>query len=235
MSATGRGREYAYRAPTPAWATHRLLERLALPAGRWVEPGAGGGAIIRAVNAVRSDVLWTAVELEENCRPRLLTSGAAMVFTADYLAYAERARGRGMRYRCAMGNPPFDVKEEEDVDALAFVQASLPIADWVVMLLRLNWLEGGGERTRYRGEWLEGHMPDVYLLPNRPSLGLNKAGKPGTDATAYAWMVWPEGGHDRAEGKVCTLATTPAPERAASRERLVAELRAMGLEPREAP
>jgi hypothetical protein len=52
VSATKRGSgvrtpDDAYE--TPAWCVQRLLEKLQLPGGNWLEPGAGDGAIIKAV------------------------------------------------------------------------------------------------------------------------------------------------------------------------------------------
>lgn len=194
MSATGRG---AVRRPfdfygTPSWCVTRLLEAVALPGGAWLEPSAGDGAIIRAVNTARSDVRWYAAELREECKEplRALTP---MLRIGDFLAdYVEWAT-----FRCdvAILNPPF-------THAQAFIKRCKGLADWVCALERLNFLEG-----EERNEWLRADAPDVYVLPNRPSF----TGE-GTDATAYAWFVWtPERG--RAEGRMRVLPTTPASER----------------------
>jgi len=75
MSATGRGRERDEHDfyETPAWCVHRLLEAVPqLPGGAWLEPCAGKGAIIRAVNEVRKDPIhWTAVEIDPSHRDDL--------------------------------------------------------------------------------------------------------------------------------------------------------------------
>ena len=70
MSATGRSsvRKDYDNYPTPAWCVRRLLERVDLPGGTWLEPAAGDGAIVRAVRAARHDVDWIAVEIREDCR-----------------------------------------------------------------------------------------------------------------------------------------------------------------------
>lgn len=198
MSATGRGTERnpADFYPTPAWCVRRILERLPLPGGRWLEPAAGEGAIVRAVNAVRGDVQWWAVELREECRPGLWETGANVAIDEFLLWSMGRAFG-SPPFAVAILNPPFTL-------ALPFVRRCLDVAEWVVCLERLNWLEGGD-----RNAFLRDHAPDVYVLPNRPSF----TGK-GTDATAYAWLVWPPGEHDRRAGRLEVLPTTSPAERA---------------------
>ena len=73
MSATNRGgkRSDGDFYPTPAWCVDRLLEEVELPAGRWLEPAAGDGAIIQAVNAKRDDVRWQAIELSPRHKSKL--------------------------------------------------------------------------------------------------------------------------------------------------------------------
>jgi hypothetical protein len=61
-----------------------------------------------------------------------------------------------------------------------FLAECLPIADRVVFLLRVGFLE-----SNRRHAFLKNHVPNVYILPNRPSF----VGK-STDATTYAWMVF---------------------------------------------
>jgi len=191
VSATGRGakRSDADFYPTPASATLAILRALALPGGRWLEPSAGDGAIIRAVNAMRSDVRWTACELRMECAPRL----AAVDRTAEIVAGVNFLTADiTQRFDVALLNPPF-------CDAVAFIAKCLDCADWVVALERVNFLGSAG-RNRF---WRE-HAPDLYLLPERPSF----TGE-GTDATEYAWFVWPPGGHDRSAGRIEVLPVSP--------------------------
>jgi hypothetical protein len=195
MSATGRSevRDPADFYATPAWAVRRLLDRVPLPAGLWLEPCAGEGAIIRAVADVRRDVLFHAVECREECIP-----------TLDRILHCQVAvRGSFLhvpvdpRYAAVLTNPPYRA-------ALAFVQRALKFAPVAAFLLRLNWLAG-----RTRNPWLGSHMPDVFVLPDRPSFVDG-----GTDATDYAWMIWRR--EARAYGRVEVLDTTPAEERRGS-------------------
>jgi 16S rRNA A1518/A1519 N6-dimethyltransferase RsmA/KsgA/DIM1 with predicted DNA glycosylase/AP lyase activity len=173
MSSTNRGRArssddfYA----TPHWVVHRLLEKIVLPGGNWLEPGAGEGNIIRAVN--RPDVNWTALELRKECRPHLqrIEPCPEIIITDKFVAKVEDRRKPlyGRKFDVALGNPPFSL-------ALEFVQESLDLADTVVMLLRLNFLA-----SSTRAEFMRSWIPDVYVLPNRPSF----TGK-GTDSIESA-------------------------------------------------
>lgn len=191
MSATGRGakRNEADFYPTPAACTTALLGALSLPGGRWLEPSAGEGAIIRAVNSVRSDIDWTACELRDACAPGLRQVGVAPII-ADFLRAPTCFESR--RFDVAILNPPF-------VDALAFIRRCLDCAEWVVCLQRLNYIGPAG-RNRF---WRE-HMPDLYVIANRPSFTGT-----GTDMTEYAWFVWPPGGHDRSAGRVEVMQAMP--------------------------
>ena len=176
MSATGRkggnyhgvrgggGRDYF---PTPAWPVHALLRRLQLPAGQWLEPCCGDGAIIRAVNEVRTDVVWDAADIRDTC-------GYPGADICDFLQLEPPA---APIYDVACTNPPFSL-------ALPFVQQSLRFARQVVMLLRIGFIE-----TEERSEWLLANPFDLYALSARPSFdGV------GTDATVYGFFSWPGNG-----------------------------------------
>lgn len=195
MSATGRSdvRDPADYYSTPAFCVHRLLERVKLPAGLWLEPCAGDGAILRATAEKRPDVIWHAIECREECIPTLdaiptcqvAVRGAFLSVPADD------------RYAAVVTNCPYR-------SALAFVQHALLFAPVAVFLLRLNWLAGAK-----RGQWVREHMPDVYVLPQRPSFVDGH-----TDATEYAWMAFTR--ERRTAGRVEVLGETPAAERTGS-------------------
>ncbi len=168
--------------PTPAWCVTRLLSHVELPGGQWLEPSAGDGAIIRAVNATRPDVSWNAVELRPHAAPSLRALGAVTTID-DFL----RASHLGLPFDVALGNPPFSL-------AAQFVLKSLEHAEQVVMLLRLNILGSSNDR---RHLFETAGMPDVYVLPERPSFTGD-----GTDACEYAWMRWIRGGKQKSEMKI---------------------------------
>lgn len=199
MSATGRGAERVENDVynTPKWCVHRLLEGVELPGGRWLEPTAGTGAIIRAVNEVRNDITWQAVELRETTtelqQSLMLTGHRDSLIRAgtNFLEWPALDR----TYKVAITNPPFLLAQE-------VITKCFDLADYVVMLLRVNFL--GSDK---RGDWIYEYVPDLHQLPNRPSFGRNKKGTKGTDATEYAWFVWPPG--ERTEGRLTILGRTP--------------------------
>lgn len=184
--------------PTPAWPVRRLLEvpRVQSLGGLWLEPSAGAGAIIRTAEAEGVQALWTAVELNPAHREQLDATGAA-AYTADFLDWA-RAREECPHlppFDFALGNPPFSL-------ALEFVQACLLVARQVCLLLRVGFLE-----TEERNVWVRAHVPDLYVLPNRPQFRHG-----ATDSCVYAWHWWPTAA-ERDAGEVRVLPSTSLAER----------------------
>jgi hypothetical protein len=193
MSATNRSdvRDELDRYDTPEWCVRRLLDVDPLfshprDGGRWLEPSAGCGAIVHAVDVWRNgaDLLfphWTQLDIA----PR-----REGIVATDFLS-ARFSSG----FDVIIGNPPYRLAED-------FARRCVGLADTTALLLRLNWLA-----SAKRAPWLQEHTPSVYVLPNRPSFSAN--GK--TDATDYAWFVWRR--NDRSSPEVRILATTPASER----------------------
>lgn len=184
---------------TPAWVTQALLEENVLPFGTWMEPCAGRGAIIQAVKDWQwrkpfTQPAWLMVEKRADCVEPLLKFGHPL--TADFLE--ERGSHRDnldkLKVDVVFTNPPFSL-------ALDFIQTSMrrwPEAT-LAFLSRVNFL--GSQK---RAPWLREHTPDVYVLPKRPSFTHG-----GTDATEYAWLVWPSGAKVRREGRVKILNVFP--------------------------
>jgi hypothetical protein len=177
--------------PTPAWCVRRLLEAVDLPGGRWLEPAVGDGAIVRAVNAVRDDVEWTTIDVRGECAPHIVADFASPLWARDV---DDVTPGRG--FDVCITNPPYN-------QAAEFVVEARRRAAVVAMLLRLNWLA-----SRERRELLAGSMPNVYVLPDRPSFVGG-----GSDMTEYAWLVWPQATLDW--GRIKVLAATPLHQRRA--------------------
>jgi hypothetical protein len=210
----------------------RLLERCALPSGRWLEPGAGEGNIIRAVNRVRQDVSWSAVELREECRPKLSTLvHQSQLITTDFL---KGFTYQGSGWDVSITNPAFSIAQE-------YIEKTLTLAKWSVHLLRLNYLG-----TEGRNEFFQNNMPDIYVIPDRVSFAKSLScrgalwpkcdwaeivelttitpavcprcgGKiriSSTDSIEYAWFVWGPSRNRRA-GNIQVLAHTPLHERQA--------------------
>ena len=250
MSATNRGAERmsddAY--PTPTWAVRRLLEEIhpRIPRGRWHEVTAGTGNIIRAVNewfGQSCSITWHATELHENSSlvecmpPSTATPIPANVHFTDYL------KGPYIKCDVAITNPPFSIAED-------VIKKALTEADWVVMLLRMNFLGSDG-----RSNWLRNEMPDIYTLPDRPNFIASykckardkfdrgcgwtlklpiaapsvkecpecgrKVQRSTSDSAEYGWFIWtPERG--RTAGLTRILASTPETERKPESERKAA-------------
>ena len=206
MSSTKRGskRSPADNYPTPAWVVHRLLEEVALPNGRWLEPGVGNGDIVRAVREKRPDVQFTGFDIRNTKFIKNATPGYDEFFVGNLL----KPEGRLLElleeplplWDVSIGNPPFRLAAE-------FIDFSLKRARTVAMLLRLNYLG-----SDMRAEFMHARCPDVFVLPNRPSFRPSKRGLLTTDSIEYAWFLWPED-RDRSEGRLKVLKTTPKEER----------------------
>jgi hypothetical protein len=203
MSSTKRGKSRIRHDnyPTPYWCTHRLLEAVNLHGGQWLEPCAGDGAIIKAVNAHEGDkksIYWTACELRKIVIPRLRD---AMQHSGEILEgdFFMQYRNQRPRFNVCITNPPFNM-------AMEFVSRCRLLADHTVMLLRLNFVSSA-ERSAFMQET----KPDIYVLPNRPSF----VGGGKTDSIEYAWFHW----HRNSTGQLRVLALTPKEERISKRRR----------------
>lgn len=199
MSSTGRRAERTGGPEdhfvTPSWSVRRRLDLGDLPGGLWLEAGAGDGAIIRAVNAVRNDVRWIAVEIREEAIAVLEKIPNVTVLRGDFLAESARVL-LNSSIAVALGNPPYQ-------DAQAFIDQARIVAPRapVVQLLRTNFT-GSEERAGF----MRRCAPDVAQLPNRPSFYLRL-----TDSIEYSWMTWHPG--ERRIGRFELLASTPIEER----------------------
>jgi 16S rRNA G966 N2-methylase RsmD len=155
----------------------RLLEAVDLPGGVWLDAGAGEGQILRAVKAIRDDIVWTAVEVREECRESLEKETTVCTITdftkmqeVDFLKMLRRVSHKP-KFDVVIMNPPFN-------QSFAFLQGALSVAEHVVMLQRLNYL-GSQERSSF----FQQHMPDTYILPDRPIFTGNHG-----DSIEYAWF-----------------------------------------------
>lgn len=205
MSSTNRGgqRSPADNYPTPAWCVHRLLEgcREFPREGSWLEPCAGDGAIIQAIQAtglVPPEVAWTAVELREECRGKLAQLVKVDAVVIDDLLTLE---WDGPKFDVAITNPPFSL-------AMPIIQRLWTMANHVLVLERLNFLGTPGRAAVFRER-----MPDVYVLPDRVSFTADGR----ADSIEYAWFHW--GPYANAgKGRILLLEHTPRSERAPGRE-----------------
>jgi hypothetical protein len=175
MSSTNRKvrRAIADDYPTPDWCVRQLLREVPLPGGHWLEPTAGTGNIIRAVNNARQDVTWDAIELRPECKDALDEIPViSSVVIGDFLNITSEAYDRP--FSAIITNPPYSY-------AMPIIEHALKFnTDLVIMLLRLNFIATGT-----RAEFMRSNTPDIFVLPNRPSFSGH-----GTDSIEYAWFVW---------------------------------------------
>lgn len=203
MSSTSRGglRNEADNYPTPGWCVRRFLEaRPDITKGQIIEPCAGDGAIIQQLGVPAHRM--TAIELRNSWDVVMkLTAMAGTVKTnTNFLGWSSGlGSGPPFPFDASISNPPFSI-------ALEVILASLNIAARVAMLLRLNFV-GGQERSR----WMRSHMPNTYVLPDRPSFRADGQ----TDSIEYAWFVWEHNAiiKDNSRGELVLLRETPLAER----------------------
>lgn len=176
---------------TPLELAEAICERLyraAAPPGEIVEPSAGRGAFVRAARARWPDAHLTAVEIDFARRAELLEAGAHQVLVEDWAGLARsfaNAQPEDGPTRLIVGNPPFR-------QAQAHVEAGLEWlrdGDRIAFLLRINFLGADKRVSFWRRPGLEWMAP----IAPRPSFGLNKHGKPGSDGTEYGLFCWRKG------------------------------------------
>lgn len=189
MSATNRGkkREKNDFYPTDPRLVAYLLRRAGhrLPPGVWWEPMVGAGAVVRAVEAWRpGQQRWSCTDINPAwmtaCEGLFLPDGPIVEHaTCDFLSGV----GANLtRPNVVLTNPAFCVSQATAEEALKYLAPTGVLC----LLLPVNFL-GSLDRIPF---WQARHKPDLYVLSPRPSFGLNKHGKPGTDACEYAWFLW---------------------------------------------
>lgn len=148
--------------PTPAWATHALVDVEPFEGDIW-ESACGNGAM--------SDVLATTGRnvISSDLFDRGYGEGGV-----DFLTSNRRAPN-------IVTNPPYNAAE-------GFVQAGLRSAERkFALLLRLAFLEGA---NRQRSIFTKCPPSRVWVFSERITFYPAGAVQKGTGTTAYAWFVW---------------------------------------------
>lgn len=148
--------------PTPAWATHALIDNERFEGDIW-ECACGNGAM--------SDVLALTGQriISTDLHDRGFGEGGV-----DFLISNRRAQN-------IVTNPPYNAAE-------GFVQAGLRKADRkFALLLRLAFLEGA---NRQRTIFTKTPPARVWVFSERITFYPAGAVQKGTGTTAYAWFVW---------------------------------------------
>lgn len=153
---------------SPPEAVRALLTAEVLPRGVW-EPACGPGSIVRVLRAAGHHVLAT--DLVDYESPDQDHAGW------DFLS----ERHCPAMMSAIVTNPPFK-------NAAEFVQHGLELCPFVIMLLRLAFLES----TRRAPILDNGHLARVHVFRNRLPM-MHRDGWEGpkvSNPTAFAWFVW---------------------------------------------
>jgi hypothetical protein len=173
--------------PTEPWVVEALLSSplIALPGGLWIEPCAGTGSIVKAVNRTR-DVMWALGEIDGAHEPAL----RSIMRDCDALVMGDWVTSPWPFPMASVliMNPPFS-------HATEFVEAAFARAQHVVMLHRGGWF------GTPRASWLRKFCPDDLALDGRPSF----SGDGATDMSEYSWFYWPPGSRERRCGRIAML------------------------------
>lgn len=174
MSATNRGtkrRPHDFY-PTPIPTIEAFLDIFPLRGIEVLEPGAGGGNIIKTLQKY-GDFTIDAVEIRPEEKENLQQLGANVII-GDYLSM-----NIDKKYDLIIGNPPFG-------QAIEFVERSLELlkpGGMLIFLLRTAFMESDQRFTFWQQP--KHQIAGLYTLHKRPSFTGH-----GTDATSYSWFVW---------------------------------------------
>ena len=148
--------------PTPAWATHALVENERFDGSIW-ECACGDGEMARVLEHAGYAV--TATDLHDRGHGQ---SGI------DFLAARDPVDN-------IVTNPPFNVAEAFVAQGLALARRKL------ALLLRLAFLEGA---NRAHTIFLRTPPARVWVFSERITFYMKDAPRAGSGTTAYAWFVW---------------------------------------------
>ncbi len=151
--------------PTPAWATHALIDNEDFRGDIW-EPACGDGAMSRVLETTGNKVISS--DLHDR------GYGEA---DHDFLDSWRRATN-------IVTNPPYNAAE-------GFVRAGIERSSAkFALLLRLAFLEGA---NRQRTIFTDAPPSRVWVFSERITFYPAGAVQKGTGTTAYAWFVWDKG------------------------------------------
>jgi hypothetical protein len=159
--------------PTPAWATHALIDNEAFTGNVW-ESACGDGAM-----------------------SRVLEFGANRVISSDL--YQRGYGDAGIDFLTAntredniVTNPPYNCAE-------GFVRSGIKLARHkFALLLRLAFLEGA---NRANTVFAESPPSRVWVFSERITFYPAGVQRQGSGTTAYAWFVWDKNAPSRTELK----------------------------------
>jgi hypothetical protein len=148
--------------PTPAWATHALIDNEAFEREIW-EPACGDGAMSRVLEATGCSIVSS----------DLFDRGYGET-GVDFLKTSRMTDN-------IVTNPPYNSAE-------AFVRAGLAQSRCkIALLLRLAFVEGANRR---RTIFAKTPPARIWVFSERITFYPAGAVRAGSGTTAYAWFVW---------------------------------------------
>lgn len=167
---------------TPVGAVERLLTMMPAfraslgDSPRLLEPCVGGGAFVQALTPhLPAETTWITNDLDPNVAAQ--THWDASDPTNWWPLFAH-----GQTIDAVITNPPFNVAEK-----IAWAALDNQRIPWVIMLLRLSFLEP----TISRRQLFRAHPPSYVFVT--PRISFTGDGK--TDNVTTAWMVWHKDHH----------------------------------------
>jgi hypothetical protein len=159
--------------PTPAWATHALIENEKFEGDIW-ESACGNGAMSNVLDLAARSVIST------DLYDRGFGEGGVDFLEADWCADN------------IVTNPPYNAAE-------GFVRSGVKLARRkFALLLRLAFLEGA---NRANTIFAETPPSRVWVFSERITFYPAGAVQQGSGTTAYAWFVWDKGAPSATELK----------------------------------
>ena len=123
-----------------------------------LEPSAGQGAIIRAINMVVPDTIPDCYELMPENVLILNKSGLSFNLIGD-----DFLRHQGKFYSKIIANPPFT--KNQDIDHVKFMYSYLEQAGTLVSIMSESWLTGTQKKQVEFKDWLQLVNADVINIP----------------------------------------------------------------------
>lgn len=155
--------------PTPAWATHALMQNEKFKGGIW-EPACGNGAM--------SEVLYEYADCHEGI-PQVFSSDICV--RDDFGTQIDFLTSKRTQARNIVTNPPYKFAEQ-------FVRRAYKVADSkIALLLRLAFLEGAKRAT---GLFVDYPLTRLWVFSERITFYPVGADRAGGGTTAYAWFIW---------------------------------------------
>ena len=139
---------------TPALLAEMLCKYIPENTFSVLEPSAGQGAIVQAINKIRPDVVVAYCELMELNRKQF--KGEALYVQDDFLTI-----DTDVKYDCVIANPPFS--KNQDIEH--FYRMVLVARKRVISIMSTHWLNSSGKKETQFREFLSEMGAQLIHLP----------------------------------------------------------------------